>query len=259
MSSAALSSKRMSCMLGKHHAISFLRCVSTLPLSCNPFLPSASRYCEDRELTRRWRRPRCDGRGDRRSIDAGTSASSSTTKRDFFYGPPSSWEAEYEELIARRNKNIVMHPLGHGQHILPGNFVLKKNPQTGAEKKVMLEHALGYFWAFKVRKYPAPAHDANLRTVHVENSYVFLTFFRSPAPRRKSPILQELSLTDNKPILSNGTVIPVAEAETFPTLKGLVNLHEEVVDIPDFFTRNNRECFACMVLRGVILALSYYH
>ena len=184
MSSAALSSKRMSCMLAKHHAISFLRCVSTLPLSCNPFLPSASRYCEDRELTRRWRRPRCDGRGDRRSIDAGTSASSSTTKRDFFYGPPSSWEAEYEELIARRNKNIVMHPLGHGQHILPGNFIVKKNPQTGAEKKVMLEHALGYFWALKVRKYAAPAHDANLRTVHVENSYVFLTFFRSPAPRR---------------------------------------------------------------------------
>ena len=75
----------------------------------------------------------------------------------------------------------------------------------------------------------------------------------------QSPILQELSLTDNKPIISNGTVIPAAEAETFPTLKGLVNLHEEVVDIPDFFTRNNRECFACMVLCGVILALTYYH
>ena len=30
----------------------------------------------------------------------------------------------------------------------------------------------------------------------------------------------------------------------FPTLKGLVNLCEEVVDIPDFFTRNNRESFA---------------
>ena len=177
MSSAALSSKRMSCMLANHHVISPLRCFSTLPLSCNPFPPSASRNCEDhRELPiiRRWRRPRrCDGRGDLRYIDAVTSASSSTTKRNFFYGPPSSWEAEYEERIARRNKNIVMHPLGHGQHILPGNFILKKNPQTGAEKKVMLENSLGYFWGLKVRKYgcvlliTAPAHDANLRIAHV--------------------------------------------------------------------------------------------
>jgi hypothetical protein len=171
MSSAALSSKRMPCMLAKHHVISSLRCFSTLLLSHNPFPPPASRCCKDRELPiRRWRRPRCGGRGDR---DAGTSASSSTTKRDFFYGPPSSWEAEYEELIARRNKNILMHPLGHGQHILPGNFVVKKNPKTGAEKKVMLEHALGYFWAFKVRKYgcalliTAPARGANLRTGHM--------------------------------------------------------------------------------------------
>ena len=43
-----------------------------------------------------------------------------------------------------------MHPDGHGQHILPQNFVIKTNPKTGAEKKVLLEHALGYFWALKV-------------------------------------------------------------------------------------------------------------
>jgi hypothetical protein len=152
-SRAALSSKRMTtCMLAKHHSS---RCVSTLPLSCNPLS----------------RRPRCDG-NDRHFIDAGTSASSSS-KRNFFYGPPSSWEEEYEELIARRNKTILMHPLGHGQHILPGNFVVKKHPKTGAEKKVMLEHALGYFWAFKVRKYrcvfidTAPSHREFIRTLHV--------------------------------------------------------------------------------------------
>jgi hypothetical protein len=45
-----------------------------------------------------------------------------------------------------------MHPEGHGQHILPGNFVIKKHPKTVAERKVFLEHALGYFWAFKVRE-----------------------------------------------------------------------------------------------------------
>ena len=43
-----------------------------------------------------------------------------------------------------------MNPDGIGQQILPGNFVIKKNPKTGAEKKVILEHALGFFWAFKV-------------------------------------------------------------------------------------------------------------
>ena len=65
--------------------------------------------------------------------------------------------------------------------------------------------------------------------------------------RRASPFFdtsklpKELSLTDNKPILSNETVIPAAEAEPFPPLMGLVNLHGDVVDIPDFFTRNNRE------------------
>ena len=52
-------------------------------------------------------------------------------------------------------------------------------------------------------------------------------------------------MTDKKPILSSETIIPAAEAETFPELKELVNLHEEVVDLPDFFTRHNRE-WACL-------------
>ena len=62
----------------------------------------------------------------------------------------SSWEDEYQGLIAQRNKNIIMHPDGLGQQILPGKYVIKKHPKTGVEKKVFLEHALGYFWAFKV-------------------------------------------------------------------------------------------------------------
>ena len=32
---------------------------------------------------------------------------------------------------------------------------MKKNAKTGAEKKVILEHALGFFWAFKVGIYAA--------------------------------------------------------------------------------------------------------
>mmetsp|Transcript_21405 Transcript_21405/g.44810 ORF Transcript_21405/g.44810 Transcript_21405/m.44810 type:complete len:349 (-) Transcript_21405:87-1133(-) len=111
----------------------------------------------------------------------------------------SSWDAEYKDLKARRNKNIIMHPDGHGKHILPGDFVLKKNPRTGVERKVLLEHALGYFWAVK-----------------------------------------ELSLTNNKPILCNNEVIPAAEAELFPSLKGLNSLRDDIVDIPEFFVRNNR-------------------
>lgn len=108
-------------------------------------------------------------------------------------------EMEFEGLMAQRNKSIIMHPDGHGRNILPGNLVIKENAKTGAKKKVLLEHALGYFWALK-----------------------------------------DLSLTDKKPVLSNETLVPAAEAEKFPALKNLVNLQKEAVDIPDFFVRNNR-------------------
>ena len=53
-----------------------------------------------------------------------------------------------------------------------------------------------------------------------------------------------MTATDKKPILSNETIIPAFEAEKFPNLKDLVNLENEAVDIPDFFTRNNRESIA---------------
>lgn len=79
-----------------------------------------------------------------------THADTTTIARRTF-SDPSSWDKEYEGLKARRNKSIIMHPEGQGQHILPGNFVAKKHPKTGAERKVILEHALGYFWALNVR------------------------------------------------------------------------------------------------------------
>lgn len=79
-----------------------------------------------------------------------THADTTTIARRTF-SDPSSWDTEYEGLKARRNKSIIMHPEGQGQHILPGNFVAKKHPKTGAERKVILEHALGYFWALNVR------------------------------------------------------------------------------------------------------------
>lgn len=75
--------------------------------------------------------------------------STSASKRSF-----SSWGAEYEGLLAQRNKNIIMHPEGYGQRIMPGNYVIKKHPKTGVEKRVFLEHALGFFWAFKVGMLP---------------------------------------------------------------------------------------------------------
>ena len=82
---------------------------------------------------------------------------SSTIVRAFSSSSP--WDAEYQGRLSRRNKNIRLHPEGHGQHILPGNFVIKKHPKTGAERKVFLEHALGYFWAFKVRLGGTALHD----------------------------------------------------------------------------------------------------
>eukprot|EP00578_Thalassiosira_sp_NH16_P012813 CAMPEP_0181113782 /NCGR_PEP_ID=MMETSP1071-20121207/20529_1 /TAXON_ID=35127 /ORGANISM="Thalassiosira sp., Strain NH16" /LENGTH=352 /DNA_ID=CAMNT_0023197839 /DNA_START=161 /DNA_END=1216 /DNA_ORIENTATION=- len=124
-----------------------------------------------------------------------------TTSRSFSSSSSndrSSWGEEYLASISRRNKNIRMHPDGHGRHILPGKYVIKNHPRTGAEKRVFLEHALGYFWAFK-----------------------------------------ELTITDNKPILSNETIIPAAEAEKFPPLNGCISLHDEEVDVPEFFSRDN--------------------
>lgn len=90
------------------------------------------------------------------SSSSATSSSAVATTSSFssvvrHFSSSSQWDAEYQGRLARRNKNIRMHPEGHGQHILPGNFVIKKHPKTGAERKVFLEHALGYFWAFKVR------------------------------------------------------------------------------------------------------------
>ncbi|KAL3766403.1 hypothetical protein ACHAWO_008067 [Cyclotella atomus] len=112
---------------------------------------------------------------------------------------PSIYEAEFEKLRMRRIKSIRMHPDSTGKDILPGNYVIKVNERTGVERKVILEHEMGYFWALK-----------------------------------------ELEKTNNKPILSNESIIPAAEAEKFPTLTGLNCLNDEVVDIPDFFNRDNQ-------------------
>ena len=73
-----------------------------------------------------------------------------STSSERCFSNQSSWKEEYEGLLAQRNGNIIMHPEGLGQKILPGNFVIKKNEATGVETKVLLEHALGYFWALKV-------------------------------------------------------------------------------------------------------------
>ena len=76
------------------------------------------------------------------------SISSSSSYRTF--STTTNFNDEYEKQLQRRNKNIIMNPNGYGQQILPGNYVIKKHPKTGVDKKVFLEHALGYFWALKV-------------------------------------------------------------------------------------------------------------
>eukprot|EP00985_Skeletonema_marinoi_P019047 scaffold10804_cov129-Skeletonema_marinoi.AAC.2 len=79
--------------------------------------------------------------------------SAAPSLRSFSEGPSSSeeddWGAEYEALTAQRNKNIIMNPAGQGKNILPGGYVLKKDPKKGGYRKVILEHSLGYFWAIK--------------------------------------------------------------------------------------------------------------
>ena len=76
------------------------------------------------------------------------SVSSTSSYRSF--STTTNFNDEYEKQLQRRNKNIIMNPNGYGQLILPGNYVIKKHPKTGIDKKVFLEHALGYFWALKV-------------------------------------------------------------------------------------------------------------
>ena len=49
------------------------------------------------------------------------------------------FDEEYEGLRARRIQGIRPHPDGTTQHILPGNYVIKKNARTGVEKRVFLE------------------------------------------------------------------------------------------------------------------------
>lgn len=49
------------------------------------------------------------------------------------------FDEEYEGLKARRIQGIRPHPDGTTQHILPGNYVIKKNERTGREKRVFLE------------------------------------------------------------------------------------------------------------------------
>lgn len=75
----------------------------------------------------------------------------------------------------------------------------------------------------------------------IKDSLLVLLFAASNCDRSTEIYSQELRLTDGKPILSNKTVIPAAEAEKFPTLNELNSLNDEVVNIPDFFTRNNRK------------------
>jgi hypothetical protein len=80
---------------------------------------------------------------------------SSKIKRHLSKSPfeqPSVFTEEFEAQRLRRNKNIIMNPDGIGKDILPGNYVVKKHPKTGQDRKVLLEHEKGYFWAIKVRE-----------------------------------------------------------------------------------------------------------
>jgi len=105
------------------------------------------------------------------------SVSSSSSYRTF--STTTNFNDEYEKQLQQRNKNIIMNPNGYGQQILPGNYVIKKHPKTGIDKKVFLEHALGYFWALKVCVY----NDCMIWMVYllVHNMIYVLTF--SPSIR----------------------------------------------------------------------------
>lgn len=152
-----------------------LRCISALSIHTPQSILQSSRQQHGVPQT-----PKSNLQSPRHDVCNGNN--SFNTKRNF--SDHSSYQEEFEGLVARRNKNIIMHPevcfdfespqfclwhfdytpytsiffsgicivyfQGLGQKILPGNYVVKKHPKTGVYKKIFLEHALGYFWAFKV-------------------------------------------------------------------------------------------------------------
>ena len=74
----------------------------------------------------------------------------STNQKQSPFEQPTVYDNEFERQRMRRNTHITMHPDGIGKDILPGNYVVKFD-KAGLERKVILEHEKGYFWALKVR------------------------------------------------------------------------------------------------------------
>ena len=42
--------------------------------------------------------------------------------------------------------SLVMNPRSKARLVLPGGFVMKKNSKTGAERRILAERAMGFFW-----------------------------------------------------------------------------------------------------------------
>lgn len=53
-------------------------------------------------------------------------------------------------------------------------------------------------------------------------------------------MIKDLKRSNEKPVLSNDSLIAESQAKLFPTLKGLKSLTGEKVDLPDYMTRRNR-------------------
>mmetsp|Transcript_23011 Transcript_23011/g.26263 ORF Transcript_23011/g.26263 Transcript_23011/m.26263 type:complete len:297 (-) Transcript_23011:58-948(-) len=96
---------------------------------------------------------------------------------------------------------IKVNPESIGNSILPGGeYCLKHDPRTHADRRVRVEHNYGYFW-----------------------------------------MVSDLAKTKNKPIVSNKTIIPETEAESFPTLINCQEMkNDEDIVLPDYFLRDNR-------------------
>ncbi len=60
-------------------------------------------------------------------------------------------------------------------------------------------------------------------------------------------MIKDLSVTGNKPILSNETLIPEREAEPFPTLYDLTNLNNEKTVLPDHIIDSNGRSIGCTI------------
>jgi ATP10 protein len=108
---------------------------------------------------------------------------------------------DFPQKQDNRIRDIIPNPDSIGSRIKPGNLIDKFYKRANRMRTVPVELAHGYFWMIK-----------------------------------------DVRDTQGKPTLSNTHLIPTETAQQFPSLlSGVKTLSGESVEIPEYFSRQNRK------------------